>query len=300
MLQHALATEARRTTTCWCSSIRTSTRWASHADGRTCWSTRQSVGADARAHGPGGDVTYHGPGQLVAYPIVTVPDDPPSGPRHVHRLEQVVIDTLGRPRAARRHRLRPGTRASGSTPTDRSPARSPPSACAPCAPARPRRTLHGVALNVDVRSGHVRPHRALRHRRPRRDLAARPRASTSPWTQVVEAVRRPGAGPAFGAGRATADGARRRHRRPPGATVEAARPGSSDRSCAGCARRESHPRRDSTSPRASRHGCGCRCASARATVSSARPCTTSASSRSAKRRDARTSTSAGRTARRPS
>ena len=42
----------------------------------------------------GGDVTYHGPGQLVAYPIVSVPDYRASGPAHVHRLEQVVVDTL--------------------------------------------------------------------------------------------------------------------------------------------------------------------------------------------------------------
>ena len=53
-----------------------------------------AVGAVLERTDRGGDVTYHGPGQLVAYPIVTVPDDPASGPAHVHRLEQVVIATL--------------------------------------------------------------------------------------------------------------------------------------------------------------------------------------------------------------
>ncbi len=53
-----------------------------------------TVGAELVRVDRGGDVTYHGPGQLVVYPVVTVPDEPGSGPRHVHRLEQVVIDAL--------------------------------------------------------------------------------------------------------------------------------------------------------------------------------------------------------------
>jgi len=53
-----------------------------------------TVGAELVRVDRGGDVTYHGPGQLVVYPVVTVPDEPGSGPRHVHLLEQVVIDAL--------------------------------------------------------------------------------------------------------------------------------------------------------------------------------------------------------------
>ena len=104
----------------------------------------------------------------MAYPIVTVPDDPASGPAHVHRLEQVVIDTLadlGLPGATTEASY-PGVwlDAGGSA----SRARSPPSACGRCGPAPGRRrTLHGVALNVDcdlAMFGHIVP---VRHRRSR-------------------------------------------------------------------------------------------------------------------------------------
>ena len=107
-----------------------------------------SVGATLERTDRGGDVTYHGPGQLVAYPIVTVPDDLSSGAAHVHRLEELVIETLadlGLPgaRPADGVPRRVGRRGGGAT-----PARSPPSACARRGGAGRRRTLHGVALNV--------------------------------------------------------------------------------------------------------------------------------------------------------
>ena len=119
-----------------------------------------SVGADLVRTDRGGDVTYHGPGQLVVYPILTVPDDPGAGRNHVRCLEQVVIDALGdlgvddvgrhdgypgiwigvgagRPRkvgavGVRAHRVTDGR----------------------------RRTVHGLALNVDCdlgMFGHIVP-----------------------------------------------------------------------------------------------------------------------------------------------
>jgi len=42
----------------------------------------------------GGDVTWHGPGQLVAYPIVALEGKRQDLHRHMHDLEQAVIDLL--------------------------------------------------------------------------------------------------------------------------------------------------------------------------------------------------------------
>jgi lipoyl synthase len=93
-LQHALAAEAEDDYLLILQHPHTYTLGA-HADDSHVLVDPATVGAVLERTDRGGDVTYHGPGQLVAYPIVTVPDDPSSGPAHVHRLEQVVVETLG-------------------------------------------------------------------------------------------------------------------------------------------------------------------------------------------------------------
>ncbi|HET8991310.1 MAG TPA: lipoyl synthase [Acidimicrobiales bacterium] len=101
----------------------------------------------------GGDVTYHGPGQVVAWAIVTVADDPAAGRDHVAALEDAVIATVERldegGRLGRVGRLegypgvwadlegRPTKVAAVGVRTERDVRGR-------------RRTLHGVALNVDV------------------------------------------------------------------------------------------------------------------------------------------------------
>jgi lipoic acid synthetase len=101
----------------------------------------------------GGDVTYHAPGQVVAWAIVTVDDDPAAGKTHVRHLEDAVIDAVKR--ADSRHLLGevghldgypgvwadltgiPKKIAAVGVRTERNDAGA-------------RRTLHGVALNVDI------------------------------------------------------------------------------------------------------------------------------------------------------
>ncbi len=101
----------------------------------------------------GGDVTYHAPGQVVAWAIVSVDDDPSAGKAHVTRLEDAVIATArhfdpeGRLGDVGRLEGYPGVWAhlEGSTAkiaavgvrTERNELGL-------------RRTLHGVALNVDI------------------------------------------------------------------------------------------------------------------------------------------------------
>jgi lipoic acid synthetase len=101
----------------------------------------------------GGDVTYHAPGQVVAWAIVSVDDDPAAGKAHVARLEDSVIaaarraDPDGHLGEVGRLEGYPGVWAHlESTPakiaavgvrTERND-------------RGVRRTLHGVALNVEI------------------------------------------------------------------------------------------------------------------------------------------------------
>lgn len=106
-----------------------------------------TVGADTVRTDRGGDVTYHGPGQLVGYPIVSVGPGPHRGTRHVHRVEQVVIDALvmlGVPAGTvgRLHRF-PGVWVGLDD-----PAGVPRKICAVGVRTECGRTTHGFALNV--------------------------------------------------------------------------------------------------------------------------------------------------------
>jgi lipoyl synthase len=101
----------------------------------------------------GGDVTYHAPGQVVAWAIVTVADDPSAGKTHVTHLEDAVIATVRhfdpQGRLGRVDRLDgyPGVWAD----VDGTPSKI---AAVGVRTERNelglRRTLHGVALNVDI------------------------------------------------------------------------------------------------------------------------------------------------------
>ena len=93
VLQHALAREAEDDYLLLLQHPHVYTLGA-HADDRHVLGDPSAVGATLERTDRGGDVTYHGPGQLVAYPIVSVPDHVSSGAAHVHRLERLVIDTL--------------------------------------------------------------------------------------------------------------------------------------------------------------------------------------------------------------
>ncbi|MGH9108340.1 MAG: lipoyl(octanoyl) transferase LipB, partial [Acidimicrobiales bacterium] len=112
-----------------------------------------AVGAELVTTDRGGDVTYHGPGQLVMYPVVTVADQPGAGPDHVHQLEQVVIDALGDlgVPGAGRHPGYPGVWLGAGTADPRKVAAIGVRTVR-TADGR-RRTLHGVALNVDCDLG---------------------------------------------------------------------------------------------------------------------------------------------------
>jgi lipoic acid synthetase len=131
-----------------------------HADPAHILTDPATVGATVEKTDRGGDVTYHGPGQLVAYPVISVSDDPSAGPCHVHRLESIVIDTLadlGLPGATRVAKY-PGVWIDADGPSPRKIAaigvRTVRTA------SGQRRTLHGVALNVEcdlAMFGHIVP-----------------------------------------------------------------------------------------------------------------------------------------------
>lgn len=101
----------------------------------------------------GGDVTYHAPGQVVAWAIITVNDNPSAGKEHVAKLEDAVIATVrhfdpdrvlgevgrldGYPGVWANVTSQPSKIAAVGVRTERNDAGN-------------RRTLHGVALNVNV------------------------------------------------------------------------------------------------------------------------------------------------------
>ena len=111
------------------------------------------LGAELVEVDRGGDVTFHGPGQVVCYPIVTVDDHPGAGRAHVRALEDAVIEVVAGALGASsgivgRLEGHPGV---WVTATGAPPAKV---AAVGTRVTRlddgRRRTLHGVALNVDV------------------------------------------------------------------------------------------------------------------------------------------------------
>jgi lipoic acid synthetase len=131
-----------------------------HADRSHVLTDPARVGATLAETDRGGDVTYHGPGQLVAYPIVSVPGRLSAGPEHVHRLEDVVIATLGDlglPGATRVDKY-PGVWIDAEGPHPRKVAAI--GIRTVRGRTGSRRTLHGVALNVScdlAMFGHIVP-----------------------------------------------------------------------------------------------------------------------------------------------
>ncbi len=158
-LQHALATEATDDYLLLLQHPHTYTLGA-HADEAHVLVDPALVGAVLERTDRGGDVTYHGPGQLVAYPIVRVPDDPAAGPAHVHRLERILVETLadlGLPGASSVDEY-PGVWVGADGPDPRKIAAIGVRTMR-VGPGR-RRTLHGVALNVTTdleMFGHIVP-----------------------------------------------------------------------------------------------------------------------------------------------
>ena len=153
----ARAAARRATTTSSCSSIPRSTPRVRAPTLRTCWCPVDELGAELVAVDRGGDVTFHGPGQVVCYPIVSVDEHPGAGRAHVGALSTRCARSSPRRSRGRSTRAWAASRAS-------------PACGSPLAGQRPakvaavgvrttrladgrRRTLHGIALNVDVDLG---------------------------------------------------------------------------------------------------------------------------------------------------
>ncbi len=114
-----------------------------------------SVGAEMTRTDRGGDVTYHGPGQLVGYPILNVPDEVNRTPKHVYKIEQLVIDVLGELGLEGAGRLEgyPGVWVGAEGPDPRK-------ICAIGVRISRNRSMHGFALNVKTdlsMFGHIVP-----------------------------------------------------------------------------------------------------------------------------------------------
>ena len=268
-LQHALATEAAADYLLVLQHPHTYTLGA-HADERHVLVDPAAVGAVLERTDRGGDVTYHGPGQMVAYPIVTVPDDPASGPAHVHRLEQVVIATLADLglQGATTDAGYPGVWLNAGSPEARKIAAIGVRTLR-AGPGR-RRTLHGVALNVSsdlAMFGHIVPCGIA----DRGVTSLRAEGIEAPFATVVDAfVARAAA--VFGPGARSVPTCGKA----PSATM-VRRSRTSARSCAASGRRGWHPRRGSPSGNASRSSYGSPCVSARVIASWGRPFTISGS-----------------------
>lgn len=101
----------------------------------------QKLGVEVVESDRGGDVTFHGPGQIVAYPIIRLNAHRLSVGGYVHRLEDAVIDAIGRLGiAAAKDPAAPGV----WVPQDGTLAKI----CALGVRVRRGVTMHGIALNV--------------------------------------------------------------------------------------------------------------------------------------------------------
>ncbi len=110
-----------------------------------------SRGIEVHETGRGGDVTYHGPGQLVAYPIVALPEGRRDVRRYVRLLEEAMI------RLCAHHGLRAG-RLEGFTGCWLGldgPSEAPPRKVGAVGVRISRWvTMHGFAFNVDPDLSH--------------------------------------------------------------------------------------------------------------------------------------------------